>query len=103
MSGRIFQKRQEDFGCEQCGAIVMGDGYTNHCPKCLYSKHVDVNPGDRANMCLGLMKPIGIAQEHGENIILHKCLNCGIVRRNKSVKEDDLDQIINVSNNSNNT
>ena len=26
---------------------MKGNGYTNHCPKCLWSKHVDINPGDR--------------------------------------------------------
>ncbi|MEK7158524.1 MAG: RNHCP domain-containing protein, partial [Patescibacteria group bacterium] len=45
---RTFQRRVEDFTCESCGAQVTGDGYTNHCPQCLVSKHVDVYPGDRA-------------------------------------------------------
>ncbi|MFA6992594.1 MAG: RNHCP domain-containing protein, partial [Candidatus Gracilibacteria bacterium] len=38
-----FSRTIEDFVCEKCGAKVKGDGYTNHCPKCLWSKHVDIN------------------------------------------------------------
>ena len=55
-----FQKRVEDFCCENCGTEVTGNGYTNHCPKCLYSKHVDINPGDRLNSCGSMMKPTNI-------------------------------------------
>ncbi|MBR6751902.1 MAG: RNHCP domain-containing protein, partial [Alphaproteobacteria bacterium] len=42
-----FVKRVENFTCAHCGAEVFGNGYTNHCPKCLWSRHVDNNPGDR--------------------------------------------------------
>ena len=55
-----FVRRREDFVCEHCGTKVVGDGYTNHCPKCLWSKHVDIMPGDRAEDCQGLMRPIDI-------------------------------------------
>jgi hypothetical protein len=56
----VFKKTKEDFVCEHCGKPVVGNGYTNHCPECLWSKHVDVNPGDRAATCLGLMEPVGV-------------------------------------------
>lgn len=36
-----FTRVIEDFICENCGTEVKGNGYTNHCPKCLWSKHVD--------------------------------------------------------------
>ena len=55
-----FQKNKEDFVCQNCGFKVKGTGYTNHCPNCLWSKHVDIYPGDRKNNCGGLMKPIKI-------------------------------------------
>jgi hypothetical protein len=97
---KLFQRRKEDFVCENCGFQVTGSGYTNHCPKCLYSKHVDINPGDRAEICGGLMSPIGIEQNHGEYTILHKCTKCGLRRRNKTVSEDDFNLIIKLSNNS---
>ena len=52
-----FNMINEDFICENCGAKVSKSDYTarDHCPLCLYSKHVDINPGDRANNCKGLM------------------------------------------------
>lgn len=95
---KLFQRRKEDFTCGNCGHKVVGSGYTNHCPKCLYSMHVDVNPGDRAEICQGLMKPIGIESDHGEYVILHKCLACGALRKNKADKLDDINQIITLSN-----
>ncbi|MBX4187493.1 MAG: RNHCP domain-containing protein [Candidatus Doudnabacteria bacterium] len=90
---KLFQKRTEDFVCGNCGYKAAGNGYTNHCPKCLYSKHVDVNPGDRSEPCGGLMRPMGVEMDHGEYIILHKCLQCRVVRKNKIAKEDDFDKV----------
>jgi len=58
MQKKRFQKRIEDFVCERCGAFVKGTGYTDHCPECLWSKHVDVNPGDREAECGGLMEHV---------------------------------------------
>jgi len=44
-----FHMIDEDFTCENCNEEVKALGYTarDHCPYCLYSKHVDKNPGDR--------------------------------------------------------
>jgi hypothetical protein len=92
-----FQRRIEDFVCENCGTTVKGTGYTNHCPKCLCSKHVDINPGDRANSCGGLMKPFGIELSHGEYVIIHKCIKCGFQKKNKTKKDDNIDLIIKIS------
>ena len=57
-----FIVRDEEFICENCNKLVNKLGYTSrdHCPHCLYSKHVDINPGDRLNECKGLLKPIQI-------------------------------------------
>ncbi len=92
-----FQKNKEDFVCEKCGAIVVGDGYTNHCPECLWSKHVDVNPGDRAENCCGMMEPIGVEKKDSEYSILHKCVKCGFERKNKAQKTDNYDQLVQIS------
>lgn len=98
-----FTKTIENFTCENCGSRVEGNGYTNHCPKCFYSKHVDINPGDRSCSCGGLMRPIEILQKNGEFIILHKCLKCGFERKNKLNEKDDMDSFFklveNISNN----
>jgi hypothetical protein len=93
-----FQRNKEDFTCERCGFAVVGDGYTNHCPKCLWCKHVDINPGDRAATCGGLMEPVDAALEGEGYVILHRCAECGFERRNKVAKEDDFDVILELTN-----
>ncbi|MBT3730220.1 RNHCP domain-containing protein [bacterium] len=93
-----FQRTIEDFVCENCGEEVKGDGYTNHCPVCLWSKHVDINPGDRKADCGGLMEPVSIETEKDEHIITHRCQICGHEKRNKTVQEDNFEKIIEISN-----
>ncbi len=95
-----FVKRIEDFNCAHCGAVVRGNGYTNHCPKCLWSKHVDNNPGDRASQCGGMMEPVSIEQLGGKWIIIHKCVVCGKTIRQKASDDDDINAIIALSSDS---
>jgi hypothetical protein len=89
-----FTRTIEDFTCGHCGAMVKGNGYTNHCPKCLWSKHVDKNPGDRAEVCGGLMEPIRIEGTADDTRIIHRCLKCGVERPVKTSPEDDTEVII---------
>ncbi len=96
---KLFQKTVEDFTCEHCGEKVVGDGYTNHCPKCLWSKHVDINPGDRASACQGMMKPTGVELERGEYMITYRCEKCAFLRRKKMEKNDNFDEVIRLTNN----
>lgn len=84
-----FKKKKEDFVCENCDIEVIGDGFTNHCPKCLYSKHVDIFPGDRLETCDSLMVPIMAEENGGEWSIIHKCQKCGKEQKNKIQKRDD--------------
>ncbi len=93
-----FTRTIEDFVCGHCGAKVEGNGYTNHCPICLWSKHVDINPGDRAETCGGMMKPVAVKLDHGEYILTHRCEICGATKRNKTVKPDNFDAIISLAN-----
>lgn len=86
-----FQKKKEDFICEKCGIKNIGTGYTNHCFNCLWSKHVDVNPGDRAESCDGMMEPVKIDFENGEYVINHKCIKCGMTKRKKLENNDNFD------------
>ncbi|MEI8339431.1 MAG: RNHCP domain-containing protein [bacterium] len=79
---KLFQKRVEDFVCEHCGQAVTGSGYTNHCPNCLWSKHVDVNPGDREDECQGMMKPYWIEAVGDKYYVWQKCEKCDHERRN---------------------
>ncbi|MBE6455611.1 MAG: RNHCP domain-containing protein [Alphaproteobacteria bacterium] len=83
-----FTRTIEDFVCDVCETSVSGDGYTNHCPTCLSSKHVDINPGDRASDCGGVMIAVGYEQRNGKEWILHRCEKCGFERRNKVTSHD---------------
>lgn len=91
---QTFQKKAEDFICEHCGTAVKGSGYTNHCPKCLWSKHVDKFPGDRSEKCGGMMKPSKIEMEKDEFILSNQCIVCGYIKRNKVASGDDLSAIL---------
>lgn len=91
-----FTMRDEEFICENCNNKISPLGYTarDHCPFCLYSKHVDIMPGDRANTCKGLLKPIGIEKFKDTYKILYKCLSCNTLHKNIMAKDDDMNQII---------
>ncbi len=91
-----FKKTKEDFVCENCGTEVKGNGYTNHCPKCLWSKHVDNFPGDREALCFGMMEPIDTLEEGGEWSVIHRCKNCKKEQKNKISKEDDFDLLVKI-------
>ena len=72
-----FKKVKEDFVCEKCGLVVSGDGYTDHCPKCLWGKHVDKDiPGDRQSDCRALMEAIETEYQKGGFRIHYKCQGC---------------------------
>ncbi|MCD6225944.1 RNHCP domain-containing protein [bacterium] len=89
---------REPFVCEHCGAKVMGGRYVDHCPQCLWSKHVDEKtPGDRASLCGGLMEPIGVIQKHGRWRITYRCLKCGIERIVDTAPGDNFVEIIRLS------
>jgi len=94
---RRFQKRVENFVCEECGAFVTGNGFTNHCPNCLISKHVDVNPGDRASNCGGLMRPISFEIKSAKYVLTQRCMKCGFERRNKLQDGDNVDALMSIS------
>jgi hypothetical protein len=97
MSTKKFQRKKEDFVCENCDKKIKGTGYTNHCPECLWSKHVDINPGDRMAECRGMMEPVGIDSKKGNYVILHKCTKCGYEKRNKTLEQDNFDKILKVA------
>lgn len=88
-----FIKNKEDFICENCGFSITGNGYTNHCHNCFYSKHVDIQPGDRKATCQGIMKPIQVTGSTNNIVITHKCQICGFTRNNKLQKEDNIDNL----------
>lgn len=94
MPSKKFQRRTEDFVCEHCGTAVQGTGYTNHCPKCLWSKHVDIHPGDREADCGGMMRPVTIEGGTPHYRVLQRCEKCGFERRNNLSNIDNSEAII---------
>lgn len=94
-----FLPKNDGFVCESCHKsvipIVFGGSYRNHCPFCLYSKHVDSDtPGDRLSLCKGLMKPIAVfTRRTGEFVLVHKCERCGFERFNRIAADDNFDTI----------
>lgn len=94
-----FNMIDEEFICENCGKKVPPLEYSarDHCPFCLYSKHVDINPGDRENDCKGLMEPIGIEKYKDTYKIIYKCTKCRRTHKNIAARDDDYNKIIEIS------
>ena len=97
LGSRKFQRKKEDFICANCGEIVSGSGYTDHCPKCLWSQHVDINPGDRQANCEGLMKPIKAEVCRDGYTIHYQCEKCGFKHQVKSAENDNFEEIVKLS------
>lgn len=94
-----FTMRDEEFICEQCGKNVSKLNYTarDHCPYCLYSKHVDIMPGDRQNNCKGLLVPIAIEKFKNSYKIVYRCSKCKKIHKNIVATDDNMDLIIEIS------
>ncbi|MBO0714121.1 MAG: RNHCP domain-containing protein [Acidimicrobiales bacterium] len=81
------------FRCRHCGhdvpGTVPGTAHRNHCPACLWSRHLDRSPGDRSSDCGSSMEPIAICvRGDGEWVLVHRCLGCGVVHLNRSAGDD---------------
>ena len=102
MEQRKFTKIDEEISCEHCVAKVDKLVYTSrdHCPKCLYSKHVDINPGDRQETCHGALKPISVEINAKKGyVIVYRCEKCGMIKKNKAAEDDDMNLIIKLTSN----
>ncbi len=100
--GANFTEIDEEFICENCGAKVTKLGYScrNHCPHCLYSKHVDIKPGDREEKCHGLLEPIDVEINPKKGyVIVFRCIKCGAIRKNKVAEDDDMELIYKIKEN----
>lgn len=98
------------FECCHCSLEVtanedMATRHRNHCTHCLWSKHVDQTPGDRASHCLGCMEPIGVAlkregqdkygkEKLGDVMLVHRCQTCGHININRIAADDPEDLIV---------
>ena len=94
-----FVQRDEGFICEHCKKEVKPLKYSSrdHCPYCLYSKHLDINPGDRENTCKGLLKPMGIEKYKDTYKIIYQCETCKQIHKNIIAKDDSMNEIIKIS------
>ena len=82
------------FTCRVCGRMVVpggaGTNHRNHCPNCLSSLHVDIEPGDRASDCGGIMEPVAVwVRKNGEWAVIHRCGRCGELSSNRVAADDN--------------
>lgn len=82
------------FRCRQCSLDVPtaapGTAHRNHCPNCLWSRHVDDAPGDRAAECGSSMEPIAITvRGDGEWVLVHRCVGCDDIHLNRTAGDDN--------------
>lgn len=96
-----FRKNDNGFVCKRCKADIKPLGYTSrdHCPICLTSIHIDINPGDRANDCLGVLTPVDIKIDNKKGYIInYKCEKCKQLHNNKAAKDDNLATLFSIMN-----
>jgi hypothetical protein len=87
-------KPASSFRCVHCRVDVPtsapGTAHRNHCPSCLWSKHLDDEPGDRASDCDASMEPIAITvRGDGEWVLIHRCRGCGVLHANRTAGDDN--------------
>ena len=97
---KTFEKNDNEFICRVCGKTVPPLVYysRDHCTKCLCSIHIDINPGDRANTCLGTLTPFDIETNKKGYVIKYKCQKCGQIHNNKTAEDDSFKTILKVMN-----
>lgn len=93
-----FTMIDEGFTCLVCGMEVKPLNYSarDHCPYCLCSLHVDINPGDRASDCHGILEPIDIEKFKDTYKIIYRCNKCGYIHKNKVAVDDSFNKILDV-------
>lgn len=108
-----LEEKKRGFRCWNCSQWVpftefMGTKHRNHCPFCLWSRHVDLEkPGDRKSKCQAGMRPIGLTFKHegvdkygrlreGELMLIHECTGCGKISINRIAADDSEDAILKV-------
>jgi RNHCP domain len=83
------------FRCGHCRLDVSmrayGTAHRNHCPNCLWSRHLDDDaPGDRDADCGSLMEPIAVSvRGDGEWVLVHRCAGCDELRLNRTAGDDN--------------
>jgi hypothetical protein len=99
-----------DFRCSHCGnyvsalQVVCGVHNRNHCPYCLWSRHLDLyTAGDRLSACKAPMRPLGLTMKPGRNkyapgggemMLVHACVDCGRLSINRIAADDDAQALL---------
>ena len=92
---RARRPRSGSFRCGNCNLDVPvdapGTAHRNHCPNCLWSRHLDRDvPGDRRADCGSTMEPIAITtRPDGEWLLVHRCRGCGALGLNRTAGDDN--------------
>jgi hypothetical protein len=92
---RRDQRGPDTFRCLQCRLDVSmrapGTQHRNHCPSCLFSRHLDLRtPGDRAAECGARMEPIAVSvRGDGEWVLIHRCTGCDALSANRTAGDDN--------------
>ena len=100
------------FTCTHCGGYVSTAQFSsgvrnrNHCPYCLWSRHVGLySAGDRLAACKAPMRPIGLTLkatqnryrlDSGELMLIHLCSDCGSLSINRIAADDIPETILDV-------
>jgi hypothetical protein len=85
----------DSFRCGHCrldvSTLAFGTKHRNHCPNCLWSRHLDDDaPGDRDADCGSLMEPIAVSvRGDGEWVLVHRCAGCDELRLNRTAGDDN--------------
>jgi hypothetical protein len=96
---------EQGFICRHCNLYVpcdparAGVQNRNHCPYCLWSRHLDWRiAGDRLAGCRAAMQPIGLTIKRsrnkyagvrdGELMLIHRCTVCAKVAINRIAADD---------------
>ena len=93
---------RDTFTCRVCGRLCLpenaGSDHRNHCPNCLASLHVDVEPGDRVSDCGGIMEPVAVwVRRGGEWAIIHRCKRCGALSSNRVAADDNSMKLMSIA------
>lgn len=97
-----YKNNNSAFICGNCGRGVLaaesGTLNRNHCPGCLWSRHVDLRTGDRMSVCKGMMEPISIwIKGDGEWSLIHRCVKCGFIRTNRIAGDDSHEELMHLA------
>lgn len=107
------EQKKDEFICNNCEEQIffsefIGTLNRNHCPYCLWSKHLDLEKaGDRKSNCKMGMKPIGLTFKQkrvdkygkirqGELMLIHKCVKCGKISINRLAGDDNSEIIMKI-------